>query len=118
MPRSTASPPKPRATIRRRRAGTKRPDGRKGRQAGPECANPNPKENAMLRTLATAAVLALSIGTAQAEPPPAITIPIGDLNLANPGDARILAGRAQAAAQTACADWKPDRWQSSSYQVN
>ena len=72
----------------------------------------------MLRTFATAALLVLSIGAAKADPPPAITIPIGDLNLANPGDARILAGRAQAAAQTACADWKPDRWQSSSYHVN
>src|SRR5262249_39003651 len=62
------------------------------------------------RTFATAALFALTIGTAQADPPPAITIPIGDLNLSDPGDVRILASRAQAAAVEACADWKPDPW--------
>ena len=62
----------------------------------------------MIRTFATAALLALTIGTAQADPPPAIIIPIGDLNLSNPGDVHILASRAQAAAETACADWSAD----------
>lgn len=69
----------------------------------------------MFRTFATAAILALSIGAAEADP---FTVPFGDLNLANPGDARILASRAQTLSAAACADWKPDRWQRDSYFVN
>jgi UrcA family protein len=65
----------------------------------------------MFRTFATAAILALTIGTAQASPPPAIVIPIGDLNLSNPADVRVLAGRAETAAQDACSDWKPSKWE-------
>src|SRR5262249_38754866 len=111
MPRSTANPPKPRPTIRRRPLGTKRPAGTEGLPTGPGCTNPNPKENTMFRTFATAALLALAIGTAQAGTPPAISVLIGDLNLSNPRDVRTLANRAEMAAEEACADWKPGKWE-------
>ena len=69
----------------------------------------------MFRTFATAAILALTIGAAQAGP---LTVQFGDLNPSNPGDAHILASRVQTASEAVCAEWKPDRWQRDSYFVN
>lgn len=69
----------------------------------------------MFRTFATAALLALTIGTAQAGP---FSLQFGDLNLSNAADARILASRAHSLAEEVCADWKPDMWQKNSFYVN
>src|SRR6185437_8321975 len=69
----------------------------------------------MFRTITAAALLALTITAAQAA---SLTVRYGDLNLSNADDARILASRVQTAAEAACADWKPDRWQKNSFFVN
>jgi UrcA family protein len=59
----------------------------------------------MLRTFATAALLALSVTAAQAgDAPPSVNVAFGDLNLSHPADAKILAGRLQAAAIHVCHD--------------
>lgn len=69
----------------------------------------------MFRTITAAALLVLTITAAQAA---SLTVRYGDLNLSNADDARILASRVQTAAEAACADWKPDRWQKNSFFVN
>ena len=58
----------------------------------------------MLRTVTAAALLAFTITAAQADDRPQASVPVayGDLNLANPADAKILAHRLQAAATLAC----------------
>ena len=57
----------------------------------------------MLRTITTAALLALSITAAQANDiQPSVTVAFGDLNLSHPADAKILAGRLEAAAVQVC----------------
>ena len=61
-------------------------------------------ETAMLRTLAAAAILALTVTAAQAETPEQVSVDVsyGDLNLTHTADAKILANRLQAAAQSVC----------------
>src|ERR1700683_3458634 len=56
----------------------------------------------MLRILATAAILALSANAALADTQASVDVPFGDLNLSQPHDAKILAGRLEAAAATVC----------------
>ena len=58
----------------------------------------------MLRTVTAAALLAFTITAAQADDRPQASVPVayGDLNLAKPADAKILADRLQAAATLAC----------------
>lgn len=58
----------------------------------------------MLRTFAAAAILALTVTAAQAETVTKVSVDVtyGDLNLAHPADAKILADRLQAAAQSVC----------------
>ena len=62
----------------------------------------------MLRTVTAAALLAFTVTTAattaRAETWPEASVPVayGDLNLAKPADAKILADRLQAAANQAC----------------
>ena len=61
-------------------------------------------ETDMLRTLAAAALLALTVTAAQAETPDKVSVDVsyGDLNLTHAADAKILADRLQAAAQSVC----------------
>jgi UrcA family protein len=54
----------------------------------------------MFRTFTTAAMLALTITAAQADP--AITVRFGDLDLSRPADTQVLNGRIEKAAETAC----------------
>jgi UrcA family protein len=61
----------------------------------------------MFRTFTTAAVLALTVATAQAGD--VTTVHFGDLNLANASDAQILAGRVNTAAESACGSQFPVR---------
>ena len=57
----------------------------------------------MLRTLTTAAIVVLTVSTAQAFTRDiSVNVPFGDLNLTHPQDAKILAGRLQAAASQVC----------------
>jgi UrcA family protein len=56
----------------------------------------------MLRTLTAAALLALAATAAMANTGNEITVTFGDLNLARPADAKILADRLQVAASQAC----------------
>jgi UrcA family protein len=56
----------------------------------------------MLRTFAAAALLVLTVTAAHAGTQDAVPVVFGDLNLSNPADAKILAGRLQAAAAQAC----------------
>jgi UrcA family protein len=58
----------------------------------------------MLRIFAAAALLALTVTTAEANVWPEVSVPVayGDLNLSKPADAKILADRLQAAATLAC----------------
>ena len=56
----------------------------------------------MLRILATAAILALSANAALADSQASVDVPFGDLNLSQPHDAKILAGRLEAAAAAVC----------------
>ena len=56
----------------------------------------------MLRILAAAAILALSATAALADSQASVDVPFGDLNLSQPHDAKILAGRLEAAAATVC----------------
>jgi len=70
----------------------------------------------MLRTFAAAALLALiitptqAVTSAQADAWSDVSVPVvyGDLNLAKPADAKILADRLQAAATRACFDANRD----------
>jgi len=65
----------------------------------------------MLRTITTAIALTLAVTAANAAP---ATLHFADLDISKPGDARILAGRVQVAAQAACADRKPEAGQKAS----
>jgi len=56
----------------------------------------------MLRIHAAAAILALSANAALADTQASVDVPFGDLNLSQPHDAKILAGRLEAAAATVC----------------
>lgn len=56
----------------------------------------------MLRTIVTAAILALAVNTAQADTSSQVSVAFGDLNLSNPSDAKTMADRLQAAAKTVC----------------
>ncbi len=60
----------------------------------------------MFRTFATAALLTLTITAAHAgdATSPSVSVAFGDLNLSHPADAKILAGRLQAAAVQVCQD--------------
>ncbi|HTF42360.1 MAG TPA: UrcA family protein [Terriglobales bacterium] len=61
----------------------------------------------MFRTFTAAAVLALTVATAQAGD--VATVHFGDLNLANPTDAQTLAGRVHTAAALVCVSENQDR---------
>jgi UrcA family protein len=61
----------------------------------------HPKETTMFRIFTTAAVLALTIATAEAGP--AVTVHYGDLDLSSAAGADVLNSRIQEAAQTSCA---------------
>jgi UrcA family protein len=54
----------------------------------------------MFRTFTTAAILAMTIASAQAYP--AITVRFGDLDLSRPADTQVLNSRIEKAAETAC----------------
>ena len=56
----------------------------------------------MLRILATATILALSANAALADSQASVDVPFGDLNLSRSHDAKILAGRLEAAAAAVC----------------
>ena len=56
--------------------------------------------------LITAALLTFGIATAEADASAEVTF--GDLNLAHPDDAKVLAGRLQAAAQQVCLSANPE----------
>lgn len=58
----------------------------------------------MLRTFAAAALFALTATTAHADDATrsSVNVAFGDLNLSHSADAKILAGRLQAAAQLVC----------------
>jgi UrcA family protein len=64
----------------------------------------------MLRTFAAAALLTIAVTSAQADAWQEASVPVvyGDLNLAKPADAKILADRLQAAATRACFDANRD----------
>ena len=64
----------------------------------------------MLRTFAAAALLAFTVTSAQADAgsDASVLVVYGDLNLAKPADAKILADRLQAAATRACFDANRD----------
>ncbi|HEX4272919.1 MAG TPA: UrcA family protein [Rhizomicrobium sp.] len=61
----------------------------------------------MFRMFATAAVLALSLSAAQADP--AVTVRYGDLDLSSAAGAHVLNSRIQQAAQTTCAGLRNPR---------
>ena len=61
----------------------------------------------MLRTLATAAILALGITAAHADDA-STHVMYGDLDLSQPADAKILADRLQDAAKSVCLKANPD----------
>jgi UrcA family protein len=61
----------------------------------------------LFRSLAPAALLALSIAAAHADDYNSAKVTFGDLNPLNPSDAKILAGRLQDAAKTVCANANP-----------
>ena len=60
----------------------------------------------MLRTLTTATLLALTVTAAHAGDTTnsSVNVAFGDLNLSRPADAKILAGRLEAAAALVCRD--------------
>jgi UrcA family protein len=64
----------------------------------------------LLRTFLTTATLALGIAVAHAEAASqaSATVSFGDLNLAQPGDAKILAARLETAAKSVCLAANPD----------
>lgn len=64
----------------------------------------------LLRTLTTAALLALGLTAAHAEDSDIVstTVAYGDLNLSQPADAKILAGRLQDAAKSVCLKANPE----------
>lgn len=66
----------------------------------------------MFRTFAAAGVLALTVTAAQAAD---VAVYFGDLSLTDPHDARVLADRLEAAAETSCAAQRPDTYESRMY---
>jgi UrcA family protein len=64
----------------------------------------------MLRTLAAAALLILTVSAAQAGtwPEESVHVAYGDLNLSKPADAKTLADRLQAAATRVCLNTNGD----------
>ena len=56
----------------------------------------------MIRTYLTAAALTLALAATAAQAADTVTVHVGDLDLARPQDAQILATRVHAAAKTAC----------------
>jgi UrcA family protein len=56
----------------------------------------------MLRILTAAAIFALSANAALADSQASVDVPFGDLNLSQPHDAKILAGRLETAAAAVC----------------
>jgi UrcA family protein len=62
----------------------------------------------LFRSLAPAALLALSMTAAHADDYNSAKVTIGDLNPLNPSDAKILADRLQDAAKTVCVKANPE----------
>jgi UrcA family protein len=64
----------------------------------------------LLRSLTAAALLALGITAAHADDitQVSVNVPYGDLNLAQPTDAKILADRLEDAAKSVCLKANPD----------
>ena len=56
----------------------------------------------MLRIATAAIILALTANAALANSQASVDVPFGDLNLSQPHDAKILAGRLEAAAAAVC----------------
>lgn len=73
----------------------------------------------LFRTLTTAALLALGLTAAHAEDSDVVstTVAYGDLNLSQPADAKILAGRLQVAAKSVCLKANPEIAAKSSLEV-